>query len=111
MASGSYYISVPIQSQTCINQPWWIPSDTDSSEVYTQWYESAYKAALQAAQEKDCSGKIKLKYFKRKLEPVDPKVDAGTKNVLIVIISILKTFFYREGGKCSKRAFSFDEAP
>lgn len=59
------------------NQPWWLPTEVDTSEVYTQWYETAYKAALQAAQEKDSVGKNKVKYFKRKAEVIDPKVDAG----------------------------------
>ncbi|XP_058798782.1 zinc finger matrin-type protein 3-like [Phymastichus coffea] len=58
------------------NQPWWIPAEADNTEVYTQWYESAYKAALQAAQEKDPVGKPKVKYFKRKVEVIDAKVDA-----------------------------------
>ncbi|XP_014214532.1 zinc finger protein 346-like [Copidosoma floridanum] len=57
------------------DQSWWVPNETDS-EVYNQWYESAYKAALRASSDKDGSGKPKVKYVKRKLEVVDPQADA-----------------------------------
>lgn len=68
--------NIPYGYPTPANQPWWIPSETDSA-VYDQWYKTAYTAALQAAQEKDpVSGRPKPKYFKRKAEPIDAKADA-----------------------------------
>ncbi|XP_003427169.1 zinc finger protein 346 [Nasonia vitripennis] len=73
---ASYYMTAQAHIQATANQPWWLPTEVDTSEVYTQWYESAYKAALQSAQEKDCIGKNKVKYYKRKAEVIDPKVDA-----------------------------------
>ncbi|KAJ8679400.1 hypothetical protein QAD02_015187 [Eretmocerus hayati] len=56
------------------DQPWWIPNETDS-EAYTQWYESAYKAALSANNEKEAGVKGK-KILKRKPESIDAKTDA-----------------------------------
>lgn len=72
-----YYMTAQAHVHASANQSWWIPTEVDTSDVYKQWYESAYKAALQAAHEKDTSGKSKVKYLKRKAEIIDPKSDAG----------------------------------
>lgn len=93
-------VAYPISNQTChssviippsINQqhPWWIPNETDS-EVYNSWYESAYKAALQTTSDKDSAGKTKIKYFKRKLEVIDPKTDAGKYYKVFFLILLFK---------------------
>ncbi|XP_011495130.1 PREDICTED: zinc finger matrin-type protein 3-like, partial [Ceratosolen solmsi marchali] len=90
----SYYIPPSIHTQGSANQSWWIPTSLNTSDVYTQWYESAYKAALQAVQEKDSTDKTKLKYFKRKLEVIDAKIDAekvaNAQNELSLLMKSLK---------------------
>jgi len=60
--------------------PWWIPTDSDTSELYTQWYEPYKGAAAMpvASPAATLVGKNKSKnFYKRKNEFIDPAQDAG----------------------------------
>lgn len=62
--------------------PWWIPTDNDTSELYAQWYDPAYKGAVTAPVASPAAnlimGKNKNKnFYKRKNEFIDPAQDAG----------------------------------
>lgn len=62
--------------------PWWIPTDSDTSDLYAQWYDTTYKGAVTATAVSpavtSAIGKNKSKnFYKRKNEFIDPAQDAG----------------------------------
>ncbi|RLU26963.1 hypothetical protein DMN91_000762 [Ooceraea biroi] len=62
--------------------PWWIPTDSDTSDLYAQWYEPTYKGAaattaVSSVATSSLMGKNKGKnFYKRKNEFIDPAQDA-----------------------------------
>lgn len=61
--------------------PWWIPTDSDTSDLYAQWYDPTYKGAATATAVSPAAtpaiGKNKSKnFYKRKNEFIDPAQDA-----------------------------------
>ncbi|EFN77536.1 Zinc finger protein 346 [Harpegnathos saltator] len=88
--SGTTYPSVPVptpyisafpavQPQTPgqpAATPWWMPTDSDTSDMYTQWYDSTYKGATAIPPATQAMAKSKNKYYKRKNEFIDPAQDA-----------------------------------
>jgi len=63
--------------------PWWITTDSDTSDLYAHWYEPTYKgaaatAAISSAATSSLTVKNKGKsFYKRKNEFIDPAQDAG----------------------------------
>ncbi|EGI70884.1 Zinc finger protein 346 [Acromyrmex echinatior] len=84
MPPNPYMLHPTMHPQTPGQQPtqppWWIPSDNDTSELYTPWYDPTYKgspAAPVASPAVTAVGKNKNKnFYKRKNEFIDPAQDA-----------------------------------
>ncbi|XP_012174225.1 zinc finger protein 346 isoform X4 [Bombus terrestris] len=76
--------------------PWWVPTDSDTSDLYAQWYDTTYKAAAAAVVSPaiQVCNKTKNKYHKRKNEFIDPTLDAekvaSAQRELTVLMKPLK---------------------
>ncbi|KAK0083076.1 hypothetical protein PV325_009356 [Microctonus aethiopoides] len=62
-----FYISPPAQPL-----PWWVPTDADTKEPYSQWLDPQQKTNFVVAP----TEKTKVKSAKRKIESIDPVQDA-----------------------------------
>lgn len=111
--------------------PWWIPTDSDTSELYAQWYDPAYKGAATASVAAPATSvKNKNKnFYKRKNEFIDPAQDAGDlenrvlenlsedvinvkvngKRIVNIQILISLCLFLRKSSECAEGTVGADE--
>lgn len=61
--------------------PWWVPTDADTKEPYSQWLDPQQKANFVVAP----TEKSKVKSAKRKIESIDPVQDAGKIFFIFII--------------------------
>ena len=87
-AMRPYYMPSPMNAPM-VNSSWWVQPENADTEAYNQWYASTYKTVLQNSQDQNPmdNKQNKIKNFKKKIDFIDPKADAGRINLFF-------TFYY-----------------